>query len=100
MAIRYSGDVEVRVLYTRGVYKGSVRAPGFNCHGTLTSEEARVRTKAHSSPEAYDQAAKSFLMAAISLAKRMDKHLHLYPEFSGKKLVVRRTFQSPCPYRV
>lgn len=100
MAIRYSGDIEVRVIYTRGIYKGSVRAPGFNCHGTMSPKDAKVKRTPYNSPEAYDQVSRTFILSAMALLKRMNKKGgRLYPETSGKNIIVRRTFQSPCPYR-
>lgn len=88
MAIRYSGDVEVRITWTGRVYRGTVRAPGFRGHGTLTRKEAGV-TGDPRSPESYDRAA----VALLREAERRGGHLPRDRDMS-------RTFRSPCPYVV
>lgn len=96
MAIRYSGDIEVRVRFLDGVYHGAVRAPGFRARGTLSKRDARVTHKDPTSSEAYDQAALAFIKGAMVRAKKAGKKI--YPSGEGH-IEVRRTFQSPCPYR-
>ena len=91
MAIRYSGDVEVRVRWTGRVYTGHVRAPGFRGEGTLTREAAGVgRGLKPTSSEAYDAAARAFLREAEKANRGRLPRDH----------DIRRTFRSPCPYVV
>jgi hypothetical protein len=97
MAIRYCGDVEVRILFTHGRYRGAVRAPGFKARGDLTPQDAKVRSASKTSPEAYDAAAQSFLRAAMAICEQQRLRLPIAVE--GKTLVIRRTFQCPCPVR-
>jgi hypothetical protein len=97
MAIRYCGDVEVRVFYRQGRYHGAVRAPGFRGRGILSPSEAKVRSQNRSSPEAYDAAAQSFLRAALGVAARHRQKLSV--AVRGGRLEIRRTFQCPCPVR-
>lgn len=90
MAVRYSGDVVISILYRRGLYKAKLRAPGFRAYGHLFRSEAGLRVSPTSS-EAYDKVAKILLRQAAQAASSQGFKLHL-----GKIL---RTFQSPCPYR-
>lgn len=93
MAIRYSGDVEIRVQHQgRGVYRGAVRSPGFRGRG-----EVSLRASRPTSPEAYDRAALKLLREAIGFAKKMGIVLFIAGPQSNPE--IRRTFQSPCPYR-
>ena len=111
MTIRYSGDVEIRLQYGgagynpdgsvyfdadgEGFYYATVRAPYVRNAAILSFREvglpALSRKQAVSS-EAYDTAALAFL-------KWSEKHVGDLPvELDGmRKIVVRRTFQSPCP---
>lgn len=98
MAIRYSGDVEVRVSYRNGIYHGTVRAPGFAAKGTLKPHQAGLtRKQTPDSSEAYDAVALAFLQEARSLARRGPG---LPLSYEGSKIVLRRTFQAPCPVRI
>jgi hypothetical protein len=93
MAIRYSGDVEIRIQYKeRGVYKGAVRSPGFRGRGEIS-----LLASMPTSPEAYDRAALKLLREAIVFAKKMG--VILFVSGSQSNPEIRRTFQSPCPYR-
>ncbi len=95
MAIRYSGDVEVRLTFVDGKFRGSVRAPGFRAEGTLTPREARLTRKHQpSSSESYDEAALFFVHEALLLHPRLpvSKNEH-------GRVELRRTFQAPCPVR-
>jgi len=95
MALRYSGDVEVRIRYLRGVYHGSVRSPGFRGRGTVRASE--VRGSSPTSPESYDRATLLLLLKAERAAR--DAGILLHTTGKGHRIEVRRTFQSPCPYR-
>lgn len=97
MAIRYCGDVEVRILFTQGLYRGAVRAPGFKARGDLSARDAKVQAALKTSPEAYDAAARSFLRAALAICERQGLRLPVAVE--GRILVIRRTFQCPCPVK-
>jgi hypothetical protein len=98
MAIRYSGDVEIRLTFVDGKFRAAVRASGFHAKGTLTPREAGLTRKHQpSSSESYDQAALVFFREAKALAKKKGLSLPLSEE-SGH-IEVRRTFQAPCPVR-
>ena len=100
MAIRYTGDVEVRIAWDGRSYRARIRAPGLRTSVEVdpwsigvgpesvlpTPAAARTLT----SPESYDRAAHR----ALSIARR--KH-RLPMELEGDKIVLRRRFQSPCP---
>lgn len=90
MAIRYCGDVEIRLHYVEGRYHAKLRAPGLRAKGDLRPS-LRAR-KSPLSPEAYDDMALAFLR----LAQR--KGFPVLTE-SGR-IQLRRTFQAPCPYRI
>lgn len=108
MAIRYSGDVEVRVTYlarTRS-YRGRVRAAGgFALAMQLDAGEVRTRStltrnSPPASPECYDAVARVLLEVARKWALRNERRkLPLAFESDGT-MTVRRTFQAPCPVRI
>lgn len=100
MAIRYSGDVEVRVSYRDGIYHGAVRASGFRAKGTLTPRQAGLtRKQVPGSSEAYDAVALTFLKEARALARRQPGG-ELPFSYEEDDIVLRRTFQAPCPIRI
>jgi hypothetical protein len=88
MAVRYAGDVELRMRFEGGVYHAAIRQPGLRMKGTLTARECGI-TRKPTDPESYDRAAKAFLREARRMAKQQRFELFLGP--------LRRTFQSPCP---
>lgn len=96
MAIRYSGDCEVRVFFVRGVYRGRVRAPGWGANVALRPSDvdkltdAGVRLKP-GSPASYDRAA----LAMLVLAER--KRDGLPVDIKRGTIKVRREFIAPCP---
>ena len=114
MAIRYSGDVEVRMQYggagykdkknKRGVYfdphgegfyYAAIRAPHVRNAAILSLREVGLRElsrKQATTSESYDTAAMAFL-------KWAELHLGELPvEIDDRnRIVVRRVFQSPCP---
>lgn len=85
MAVRYSGDTEVRLGYDvkRGVYRGTVRDPYKRWRG-----EVRVRGRGS---EGYDRAAEEMIQAA---ERRVGK---LQCDRRRGRPEVRRVFQAPCP---
>jgi hypothetical protein len=89
MAIRYSGDVEIRMQYKgRDLYIASVRAPGEHI---LLAIRQRFLFKNAGESKAYDAIAEEALQQAM-------KHTELPAEFDTRgNPVVRRVFQSPCP---
>lgn len=100
MAIRYSGDLEIRLTFVDGKFRASIRSPGFHAKGTLTPREARLTRKHQpSSSESYDEAALAFLKEAQVLAKRQGTTLLIALDDRGE-IELRRTFQAPCPVRV
>lgn len=88
MAIRYSGDAEVRLQYIpeTGMYRGLVTFPGGRQHYII---HRKLVAKPHGS-EGYDQAARLMFSQAWSQ--------HRAPIVVVRShVVVRRTFQAPCP---
>lgn len=89
MAIRYSGDTEIRFGYDKRnrVYRGTVRDPRKRWKGFTSifwfSDPYDSR--------AYDKAAISLL----HLAERNKGHFDV--ERKNGKIILRRVFQSPCP---
>lgn len=91
MAIRYCGDIEVRLIYKDGSYRATLRAPGLRANGTLP-RSLRARTRGSpTSPEAYDTMALAFLRLAERDGFPVAKE--------GGRIEMRRVFQAPCPYR-
>ncbi len=100
MAIRYSGDLEIRLTFVDGKFRAAIRSPGFHAKGTLTPREAGLTRKHQpSSSESYDEAALKFLEEAKALAKRQGVRL-LVAEDAYGRIELRRTFQAPCPVRI
>jgi hypothetical protein len=100
MAIRYSGDVEVRIAYDEdGFYSATVRAPGERGRAILSIREVGLRKglsrKQLVSSEAFDVAAKAF----VEFAELHRGHLPVELDEKGH-MVIRRVFQAPCPVRV
>jgi hypothetical protein len=86
VAIRYAGDVEMRITWSGKRYNVSFRAPGTRGSGTLTARECGLSQKEDpTSPESYDR-----------VAKRVLAFLDLKGIRAG---TLRRTFQAPCPMR-
>ena len=124
MAIRYSGDVEVRMQYggagyrdpknKRGVffdprgegfYFASIRAPGIRNVAILSEREIglpkwslsrKLPPAAGQAPssEQYDMVAEAFLKWAEIYVGELPVELD-----NHNQIVVRRVFQSPCPTR-
>jgi hypothetical protein len=94
MAIRYSGDVEVRVSWdpTLPGYRGTVRGRSMRWRGAIA---ARRRPRDEDLSKAYDEAAVMLLRAAERAAKARGRHFEL--EDIGGRIQVSRMFQAPCP---
>ena len=117
MAIRYSGDVEVRMQYGgagyqhpgkpgskpgvpyfdpngEGFYYAQIRAPHVRDAAILSLREVGLTRKYDpKSSEAYD-------IAALAFLKWTELHIGELPvELDSNGIVVRRVFQSPCPIR-
>lgn len=93
MAIRYSGDCEVRVRYVPSIgYIGHVRAPDWKGSSSCKRTEVHSKNPGLTTPEAYDDAALLFLkwgeVQRGELPVELDKH---------GEIVLRRVFQAPCP---
>lgn len=91
MAVRYSGDVEVRVRYDarRRAYVGIVRG-------------ARVRFKGlvHVAPRGEPRASARYDEASEALVRQAEGVLGagmIGAEHRAGRVVVRRVFRSPCP---
>lgn len=101
MAIRYSGDAEVRLGWDERakVYRGSVRA--VTTSGTVFRWRGTWRPSSwfflanRTSSSSYDAAAKGLLAQAKQSAGRMGKSLSL--EGKRERVTLRRVFQAPCP---
>lgn len=91
MAIRYNGDIEVRLTYVRGFYLAKLRAPGLRADGRLPASLRARNAGEPTSPEAYDVMALAFLHEAGG------EGFPVYRE--NGRILLRRTFQAPCPYR-
>jgi hypothetical protein len=93
MAIRYSGDVEVRLAHTNGtVFRVTIRTP----KGRWTTDvDIGGRRIYKASPDDYDR-------VALVILKTCDKkHPGTFPferDASGA-VTMRRIFQAPCPAR-
>jgi len=89
MAIRYSGDVEIRMNLSRSkrgnVYEVSVRWPRGRAHG-----EVPLKRALHG-PEAFDK------LALAALRTVLKKYPKLPVEHEHGTLSIRRVFQAPCP---
>lgn len=86
MAIRYAGNIEIRMKYERGLYRVSFTLPGGGRpkSGTLTPRECHLSQKEErTSPEAYDK-----------VARRVIGFLQAKGIKTGE---MRRLFQAPCP---
>lgn len=100
MAIRYSGDLEIRLSFVDGKFRAAIRSPGFHAKGTMTPREAGLTRKHQpSSPDSYDEAALAFLKEAKALARKQKVSLLIAEDAFGN-IEIRRTFQAPCPVRV
>jgi hypothetical protein len=103
MAIRYSGDIEVRITCKpyvgwngkrRLFYFASIAAPGHRGQGILSPEECGVRGEKRSS-EAYDAAARAFILLA-------DKKVGIgrFANWDGPAPEILRVQQAPCPVHI
>jgi len=106
MAIRYSGDVEVRIREIRlkgqrAFYanfrvtsgRASLGKRPYRAAAVSSFREMGVGPRARLTPATYDQAA----MAFLAWAQQNERgRLPLDMDRKGK-IVLRRIFQSPCP---
>jgi hypothetical protein len=96
MAVRYSGDVELRIRWSGDAYEVTVRAPRVRGRGTMTLQELGLARKASrdvSSSETYDEVARRIL------DQLEGEHGTLPLQREGGQIVVSRLFVSPCPRR-
>lgn len=109
MARRFSGDVDVRITFSKGrkgyksrnghnadsknAYKGSVSAPGYNARGQLSAASCGIWPwQDEQSAESYDKAARAFIALADKEAG-IGKHAN----YENGKLQILRVQQAPCP---
>ena len=95
MAIRYSGDAEVRLQWDdeRRLYRGVVSDPEFVWRGTTGPTGLSPR-----SSEAYDRAARVLLARADAWVRENEgAQIDFAKDASG--MVLLRVFQAPCPSR-
>lgn len=99
MAIRYSGDVEVRLQYDprSREYAGSVRDPQWSGRGSVSLRQVGLTRKQDpTSPDSYDRAALVFLNVMRTIAWKKFR-VRLQVSTDRGSVVIRRTFQAPCP---
>ncbi len=91
MAIRYSGDVEVRLLHKGGtIFHVTVRTPKERLATDLNVGGRALRKV---TPEDYDR-------VALVVLKTLDRKKTLPCERDTNNVVtIRRVFQAPCPVR-
>jgi len=98
MAIRYSGDCEVRVMFVGDRFVGRMRAPKLPLFkGALTRRDVDrlvgVKSRAEpGTPESYDRAAAAFFLVS---EQKHGKRLPL--DRRRSQILIRRVFVSPCP---
>lgn len=99
MAIRYSGDTEIRFTWnaTKGVFEGSVRDPYMRWTGEARPHARNVPKKDETIASAlYDHAAyQLFASAEAAMKKAYGKRFTADRE--GSRVRLRRVFQAPCP---
>lgn len=88
MAVRYSGDVEVRMHHDpeRRMYRAVVKDPRGKWRGTASAVRAPTS-------ETYDELARAMIVRA-----ERDQKRKLPAERDKDRVQVRRVFQAPCPY--
>ena len=117
MAIRYSGDVEVRIQYGgagylknndvpyfdpsgEGFYYAHIRAPHMRDAAILSTREVGLTRKSRFGPKLDPRSSEAYDAAALAFLKWAELHVGELPvELDKKGIVVRRVFQSPCPIR-
>lgn len=94
MAIRYSGDTEIRVGWDprRKEYRGSIRDPKRPKRNMKARFKPLLVSRNPRSPEAYD-------IAAVQMLQDADRHTTggLEVERRNGRIKIRRVFQAPCP---
>jgi hypothetical protein len=83
MAIRYSGDVEVRMGWEAGVVRGSV-TDGEKPH------KFAVKFRKRPSPDDYDRISVKFLSLALAVVS------DLPADVKNGRIQIRRIYQAPC----
>lgn len=96
MAIRYSGDVEVRLHYKDGVYIATVREPRWSGRCEVTEKQLGLTRKQAGFPDSYDKAAKLVLALVWRIAWKKSR-VRLQLATRKGHILVQRTFQAPCP---
>jgi hypothetical protein len=96
MAIRYSGDTEIRLGWDgrKREYRGSVRDPYLRWRGKW-KPKSRVTGGTRTDSSHYDEAARDLIHQAQFWAKQEGKSFRL--ETNHGRVMLRRVFQAPCP---
>lgn len=89
MAMRYCGDVEMRISVAGNRYRIASRWP----RGKATWKGALPLWQRLPLSERYDRAALAMIKALLRKSPRLPV------EENGRGIVIRRTFQAPCPVR-
>lgn len=99
MAIRYSGDVEIRVGWDPRAkrYRGTVRDPRMRWSGSVTPGVTAPRDRR--SPDAYDHAARLLARDAQAWARKSGRRFDFVTTGIGPfgRVKTDRVFQAPCP---
>lgn len=122
MAIRYSGDVEIRIRYGgagykdqkkrhvyfdpkgKGFYFATIRAPRVRNSAILSEREIGLPETLTQKPRAYGASgptSEDFDTAAEAFIKWAELHTGELPVELDKhhQIVIHRVFQSPCPVK-
>lgn len=93
MAVRYSGDTEIRFLWDprQGAYVGTVKDPYLRWVGTW-----RPPTPPGKGSDLFDEAAFQLFQLASRWAERAHGQ-EFVADTTGKRVNLRRVFQAPCP---
>lgn len=97
MAIRYSGDTEIRLQWRPryNAYQGSVRDPYKRWEGMWISHHPDPHDPISS--EAYDRAAIELIRVAERWAKTRSMKPFEIEKTNLGRIRIRRVFQAPCP---
>lgn len=93
MAVRYSGDTEIRFTWDRrqGAYVGSVKDPYMKWVGTWRPPKPPGKGS-----DLFDEAAFELFQLASRWAARA-RGQDFSADTSGNRVNLRRVFQAPCP---
>ena len=89
--------MRVQYVPAERVYQGHVRSPSWKGDALLKRSDVKRRSPGVTTPEAYDDAAMTFLKwAALESPAKAGQALPIETGEDGEP-VMRRVFQAPCP---